>query len=171
MIVSNRSYAFGAALAGIVICTLIEACFPCGWIRPEFGVIFVSIMALRYGAGMGAAVGAAAGIVTAAAGFFSWSVFALIYAGVGIIVGVFLKNYNDRLFIYFMTVVFASVFNSILLSLLSHLPFLILPTPESIRREFWLTLTGNLLAVWPVMWLIRRILGSYCFNPLKLECG
>lgn len=171
MIVSNRSYAFGAALLGTVIFTLIEACFPCGWIRPEFGVIFVSVMALRYGAGMGAALGAAAGIAAAAAGFYSWSLFALIYAGIGGIIGVFLKNYNDRLFIYFLTVVFASVFISILLSLLSHLPFFVLPEPESIRREFWLTQAGNLLAVGPVMWLIRRVLGSYCFNPLELECG
>ncbi|MGM9997809.1 MAG: hypothetical protein ACI38Q_00165 [Candidatus Bruticola sp.] len=148
---------------------LFESALPYSWPHPELIIIWLSIIALRYGMKPGAVFGAACG---AMAGVFcgcSSGWLALAYASLGGAVGAFLKPYSDRPFIYVLTVTASTVVFAAELTVLSMLGA-DLPSQVIFKIWLWKALLWNVIFLWPSLWLADKILGTYAFIPLELDC-
>ena len=133
---------------------LVESTLPTGWPRPELAVLFLCIIALRYGA---------------TAGMCSWGTMAFAYSVLGVVIGQFLSVYNDRPFIYVLTVIFASMFFMAELTVGGMLHMNV-PPARIVREELLGMLLGNLVLVWPLLAVVNKLLGAHAFIPLPLEC-
>lgn len=164
---------FNSALISVlpllVLGLLIESALPVGWPRPELTVLCLSVMALRYGAKSGAVFGFVGGAIV---GFFSecspgWM--ALAYTALGGAIGALLNPYNDRPFIYVFTTITATV---IFVAELTVLSMIGADVPSQIisRSWLWSALLWNFIFLWPMLWLANKVLGTYAFIPLKLDC-
>ncbi len=153
----------------LVVGLLLESALPTGWPRPELATLCLSVMALRYGNQPGTIFGILSGTIV---GLFSdcapgW--LAMAYAALGGAIGAFLKPYSDRPFIYIFTVVTATVVFAAELTLLSIFGADV-PSQIISRSWLWSALLWNFLFSWPMLWLTNKILGTYAFIPLELDC-
>ncbi len=148
---------------------LLESALPIGWPRPELATLCLSVIALRYGNKSGVIFGLLAGAMVGLFSDCSTGWLALAYATMGGAVGTFLKPYNDRPFIYIFTVVTATVIFAAELVLLSTLGADV-PSQIISRSWLWSALLWNAIFLWPMLWLINKILGTYAFVPLELDC-
>ncbi|MCR4784146.1 MAG: rod shape-determining protein MreD [bacterium] len=148
---------------------LVESTLPTGWPRPELAVLFLCIIALRYGATAGMCFGFLAGCLTGFWGACSWGTMAFAYSVLGVVIGQFLSVYNDRPFIYVLTVIFASMFFMAELTVGGMLHMNV-PPARIVREELLGMLLGNLVLVWPLLAVVNKLLGAHAFIPLPLEC-
>lgn len=148
---------------------LLESALPVGWPRPELTILCLSVMALRYGKEPGVIFGLLCGAMVGLFSDCSPGWLALAYAILGGAVGTFLKPYSDRPFIYIFTVVTATVIFVAELTLLSIFGADV-PSQIISRSWLWSALLWNAIFLWPMLWLANKILGTYAFIPLELDC-
>ncbi|MGM9992852.1 MAG: hypothetical protein ACI376_08435 [Candidatus Bruticola sp.] len=164
---------FSSAVVWIVpllfVGLLIESALPYNWPRPELTVIWLSIVALRYGMKPGAIFGAICGAMAGVLSDCSAAWLALVYASLGGAIGAFLKNYSDRSFIYVFTVAASTVVFAAELTVLSMLGA-DLPNQVILRTWLWRAMLWNVVFIWPSLWIADKILGTYAFIPLELDC-
>lgn len=154
----------------LVLSLLAESAFPDGWPRPELSVIFICVIALRFGAEYGAVFGLLAGAVSGLLGSGSPGMSAFVYAMTGAVIGSTLHQYRDRYSVYILADVSATVLLGVALVAAGRLGA---DVPNRFEVSSWLltALIWNLVCLQPVLWLSEKILGTRPFNPLKLDCG
>ena len=164
---------FGSALISVLpllaLGLLIESALPLNWPRPELAVLCLSIMALRYGARPGAVFGLLAGALVGLFSDCSPGGLALAYAVLGGAIGALLNPYHDRPFIYIFTAIIATVVFVAELTVLSMFGFDV-PSQIVSRSWLWGALLWNFIFLWPMLWLADKVLGTYAFIPLELDC-
>ncbi len=167
--IKNFHAALIKTLPLLVIGLLLESALPIGWPRPELTTICLSVMALRYGCQSGIIFGLLCGAIVGLFSDCSPGWLAMAYAFLGGAIGTFLKPYSDRPFIYIFTVITATVVFATELTLLSICGANV-PSQIISRSWLWNALLWNFVFLWPMLWFANKILGTYAFIPLELDC-
>lgn len=145
-----------------------QAAWPWSWPRPEWGLIVVTVMALRYGGRAGAWFGLACGALVGLFSIGNPGLLAALYALWGLSLGGLLSPYADRPLLYPLSLLSATVSMGVALWLGRSLG-LDLPGIYAVRHWVVSASLANLVALYPFLWFVQHLWGYHVLKPLKVE--